>query len=137
MWYALGVAWVLWGAAMGDPLAGTWVVVSATNGGRADSQLRDHTAVFADGKVTFRAKDGTEHAAVYTHDARKCPASIDLVPAEGPHKGKTLKGIFAVDKGEMKLCLGKEGEDRPTAFSSKAGEQTVLFVLKRVDSVKP
>jgi hypothetical protein len=34
------------------------------------------------------------------------------------------------------LCIGKEGEDRPTAFSSKAGEETMLLALKRVDAGK-
>jgi squalene-hopene/tetraprenyl-beta-curcumene cyclase len=114
-----------------DPLAGTWVVVSTTNGGQNDPQLKDHTATFADGKLLFKSKDGKEHAATYTLDASKEPATIDLVPADGPHKGKTLKAIFVVEKSELKLCVGKEGEDRPTAFSSKAGEQTVLLTLKK------
>jgi cyanophycinase len=117
-----------------DPLAGTWVVVATMNGGKDDAELKDHTATFADGKVTFRSKAGKEHTATYTLGASKAPATIDLVPADGPHKGKTLKAIYAIEKNELKLCIGKEGEDRPTAFSSKAGEETVLLTLKRVDA---
>jgi uncharacterized protein (TIGR03067 family) len=118
----------------GDPLAGTWVVVATTTGGKDDPQLKDHTATFADGKLLFKSKDGKEHAATYTLDASKRPAAMDLVPADGPHKGKTLKAIYLVEQGELKLCVGKEGEDRPTAFRSNASEQTVLLTLKKADA---
>jgi uncharacterized protein (TIGR03067 family) len=117
-----------------DPLAGVWVVVATRNGGKDDAQLKDHTATFADGKVTFISKDGKEHAATYTLGANESSATIDLVPADGPHKGKTPRAIYVIEKNELKLCIGKEGEDRPSTFSSKAGEETVLLTLKRVDS---
>jgi cyanophycinase len=117
-----------------DPLAGAWVVVAARNGGKDDAQLKDHTATFADGKLSLKSKDGKEHTATYTLGASKAPAAIDLVPADGPHKGKTLKAIYVIEKNELKLCIGKEGEGRPTAFSSEAGEETVLMTLKRVDA---
>jgi uncharacterized protein (TIGR03067 family) len=119
-----------------DPLAGTWVVVSTTNGGKDDSQLKDHTATFAGGKVTFKSKDGKVHTATYTLDANKSPPTIDLVPADGPHQGKALKAIYVISTNELKLCVGKEGEDRPTAFSSKAGAETVLLTLKRAEAGK-
>lgn len=61
---------------------------------------------------------------------KKIPAEIDLVPADGPHKGKTLKAIYVVEDKELKLCVGGEGEDRPTAFRSLAGEETLLLTLK-------
>src|SRR5262249_26541136 len=106
-------------------------VVATTNGGKDDSQLKDHIATFASGTVTFKSKDGKEqHVAAYTLDTSKKPAAIDFVPADGPHKGITLKAIYVVQKKELKLCVGKEGGDRPTTFRSKAGEETVLFVLK-------
>lgn len=116
-----------------DPLAGAWIVVSTTNAGKDDDQLKGFTATFNDGKLTFKSKDGKEHAATYTLDTLKKPAAIDLVPADGPHEGMTLKGIFALEKRRLKLCLGKEGEDRPTAFRSAAGDQTLLFILQRRD----
>jgi uncharacterized protein (TIGR03067 family) len=136
---ALGAAWLLVGtghAQKTDPLAGTWVVVSTTNGGKDDAQLKDHTATFADGKLTVKSRAGKEQVAAYTLDASKKPATLDLVPADGPHKGKTLKAIYVVEKSELKLCVGKEGEDRPTAFRSKAGEETVLLTLHKADGGK-
>jgi uncharacterized protein (TIGR03067 family) len=119
-----------------DPLlAGAWVVVSTVSGGKEDAQLKDHTATFSDGKLLFKSKDGKkEHEATYTVDAGKTPATIDLVPADGPHKGKTLKAIYVIEKKELKLCIGKEDEDRPTAFSSKVGEETMLWVLRKAEA---
>lgn len=117
-----------------DPLAGVWVVAATRNGGKEDAQLKDNTATFVDGKVTFKSKDGKEHAATYTLGVNKSPTTIDLVPADGPHKGKTLKAIYVIEKNELKLCIGKEGEDRPSTFRSKAGEERVLLTLKRVDT---
>jgi uncharacterized protein (TIGR03067 family) len=121
----------------GDPLTGAWVVVSTINGGNEDSQLKDHTATFADGKVMFKSKDGKGHGATYTIDASKDPARIDFLPQDGPHKGKTLKGIFVIDNNVLKLCIGKDGEARPTGLSSKAGEETVLLRLRRTDKAQP
>jgi len=136
---ALTAAWLLvptGHAQNNDSLVGTWIVVSTTNGGKDDSQLKHHTATFAGGKVTFKSKDGKVHAATYTLDASMKPATVDLVPNDGAHQGKTLKAIYAVEQNELKLCIGKEGEDRPIAFSSKAGEQSVLLMLKRADASK-
>jgi uncharacterized protein (TIGR03067 family) len=116
-----------------DPLAGAWVVVSTRNGGSDDDQLEDDTATFTSGRVRFRNPQGKEHAAAYTIDLDKTPAAIDLVPDDGPHKGKTLKGIFTIERQDLKLCLGKEGEERPAAFRSKTGEATVLLVLRKTE----
>jgi uncharacterized protein (TIGR03067 family) len=114
-----------------DPLAGTWIIVSMTNDGNDRPDHKDAKATFANGKLTLKGTDEKEHTGTYTLDVAKKPATIDLVPADGPHKGKTLKGIFAVDKDELKVCLGQEGKDRPTELSSKAGSETMLFVLKK------
>jgi uncharacterized protein (TIGR03067 family) len=65
-------------------------------------------------------------------DTDRSPAAIDLKPEDGAQPGKPVKGIFAVDRDELKLCLGgKDGADRPTAFRSTDGNGAVLIVLKR------
>jgi squalene-hopene/tetraprenyl-beta-curcumene cyclase len=125
------------GAQQTDPVAGTWTVVSTTNAGKDDTQLKGSTATFAGGKVVFENNDGKRHTATCTLDASKVPAAIDFVPDDGPHKGKTLKGIFAVHIRELRLCLGKEGEDRPAALSSKDGDAAVLLVLQKAEVQPP
>src|SRR5258708_33582295 len=96
----------------GDPLAGKWSIVSVTNGGNDDPQLKGGTATFADGKLAFKTRDGMEHTGIYRLDERAKPTTIDVVPNDGPHKGITLKGIFAIEDGTLQICTGREGEDR-------------------------
>lgn len=132
MLYALTLvaAGLLVGADEKDPLVGTWTVVSVTHGGQDDPKAKDSTATFKDGKVSIKEKEGEGHGGAYKVDTSKKPATIDIVPDDGPQKGKTMKGIFAIEKGELKICFAM-GDTRPTALSSKAGEETVLIVFKK------
>jgi uncharacterized protein (TIGR03067 family) len=117
-----------------DPLTGTWVVISVTHGGNDQPNCKESTVSFADGKITIKEKNGgLEHVGTYTLDSSKKPATIDLVPGDGSEAGMTLKGLFAVEKDELKLCLAQASKDRPTALSSKAGEETTLVVLKKAE----
>jgi uncharacterized protein (TIGR03067 family) len=118
-----------------DPLADEWICISTTFRG-SESREKGFTARFSDGKATFTSTDGKQQSGTYTFDLSKAPATIDLVPGDGPDKGKIRKGIFAVDKQEMKLCFNRDGQVRPTAFSSKTGDDNLLFVLQRVDTKK-
>jgi uncharacterized protein (TIGR03067 family) len=116
-----------------DPLNGTWVVISMTHGGEENVKAKDSTVTFADGKVMIKDKaEDKDHDGTYTLDTTKKPATIDLVPGDGPDKGMTWKGIFTMEKGELKLCMAKAGKDRPTV-RSKAGDETMLLVLKKAD----
>src|SRR5947208_2794074 len=85
-----------------DPLAGAWVVVSVTHGGNDDAHAKESTVTFADGKFTIKETGGQEHRGTYTLDTNKKPATIDVVPADGPETGMTMKGVFALEKAELK-----------------------------------
>jgi uncharacterized protein (TIGR03067 family) len=115
-----------------DPLVGTWKIVSMTTDGRDSPGAKDGTVTFADSKMTLTGKQGRSMGS-YMIDAKKKPATIDFVPGGRPPVG-TMKGIFAVDQGSLKLCLGQPGKDRPTRLTSKAGDETTALVLKRVEN---
>jgi uncharacterized protein (TIGR03067 family) len=117
-----------------DPLNGTWVVVSMTHGGEENAKAKDSTVTFADGKIMIKDKaEGKDHSGTYTLDTTKKPPTIDMVPADGPEKGMTMKGVYSLEKGELKICMAQAGKDRPTALSSKAGDDTMMIVLKKAD----
>lgn len=134
MLYALTLmaAIVLPAADEKDPLAGSWAVVSMKMGGRdnPDPDAKDTVVTFKDGKITIKMKT-KEESGTYKVDASKKPATIDLVPNDGEGKGKTHKGIFTIDKGELKVCFAMPEKDRPKELSSKEGEETILIVLKK------
>jgi uncharacterized protein (TIGR03067 family) len=57
--------------------------------------------------------------------------TFDLVYDKGPHAGKTSPGIYEVNGGEWKLCLGLAGASRPEGFVTRQGSGHALQVLRR------
>jgi uncharacterized protein (TIGR03067 family) len=109
-------------------LEGTWVVVSATEGGREDKDLKNVEIVFKGNNIVLKTKDG-DITATFRIDPKK--KTFDLTPADGPGKGKTFKGIFQLKGDELKVCHAPPGKDRPKDFTSEKGSRNVLVVLKR------
>jgi uncharacterized protein (TIGR03067 family) len=67
-------------------------------------------------------------------DPRKTPRSIDLIPQDGPDKGKALFGIYALEKSRLKICAPNFGGDmnkRPAEFRTTAGDGCGLLILER------
>lgn len=116
-------------------LKGTWDIVSVEQEGRkvARPEGTKMKMVFQDDKFVMQSIMGDKKEskeATYTIDPTQKPVTIDIVPGEGPDKGKTVAGIYVIDKDELKICtVFKPGQDRPKEISAK--EKTVLFTLKR------
>ena len=72
----------------------------------------------------------------YTLDASKRLKAMDTSHELDPGKPIVQLAIYALDGDELKLCLARAGEPRPTKFESKAGDATVVWVLKRVQKDK-
>ena len=70
-------------------------------------------------------------------DPGKSPRAIDLIPQDGPDKGKTIYGIYALNKGQLKICAPNFGGDlnkRPTDFKTTSGDGLGLLTLERAKS---
>ena len=113
-----------------DPLKGTWVVVTMVRNGQSNENAVGDKVTFEDGTMTIRGKN-RENKGAYKLDASKDPKQVDITPSDGLDKGMAHVGIYALDKGELKLCIGRPGKDRPTAFESKEGSEHMLVKLKR------
>jgi uncharacterized protein (TIGR03067 family) len=114
-----------------EKLAGTWTVVSMTLGGKENDKAKDGTMTFEGDTLTIKFDD-KEHKATVKIDPEKKPKQIDVTPTDGPEKDKVLKGIYSLDKEELKLCVAHEsGAERPTEFESKENSQILLIVLKK------
>ncbi len=56
--------------------------------------------------------------------------TIDFTPADGPAKGKTLKGIYKVEGNVLTLCFTGAGGERPTEFKT-SNRNTVLATYEK------
>jgi uncharacterized protein (TIGR03067 family) len=108
-------------------LKGSWAFVAIEGEGKKfplpDADVR---LVFDGDKVSLPSLlvDTT-----YVIDPLQKPATIDMKAAGGLRKGTTFKGIYVIDKDELKICFADD--QRPSKFSSSDGTSTVLWILKR------
>jgi uncharacterized protein (TIGR03067 family) len=112
-------------------LKGTWAVVSLEEKGEKapEDVVKKMRLVFQDSKVIIKGTEDGDHEATYTIDPSQKPATLDLVPADGPDKGKTLRCIYSLEGDDLKICSASKSDDeRPTEFAAK---KAVLLVFKR------
>src|SRR5262245_22538667 len=84
-------------------LTGAWDIVSVEQEGRKVARPEGTTMkmVFQDDKFVMQSIAGDKKEskeATYAIDPTQKPATIDIVPGEGPDKGKTVAGIYVIDK---------------------------------------
>jgi uncharacterized protein (TIGR03067 family) len=115
-----------------EKLQGTWLRVSGETDGKAvpEATLKEQKLTIKGDKYTLVTGKETREGTIKL-DPAKSPRAIDLMPTEGPNKGKTLQGIYELDGDTFKYCLALPGKDRPTKFTSEAGSGHLLFTNKR------
>jgi uncharacterized protein (TIGR03067 family) len=112
---------------------GRWIVVSATIDGDAQDMQGDKVHI-AKGKITIEEHNGDEQTGTYESDTSKKPSHIDVTPKAGKDKDKVFKGILILEDNQLKICLARPGDDRPTEASSKEGSGHILIVLEPAKS---
>ena len=60
------------------------------------------------------------------------PKGIDLVPTEGINRGKTYRGIYALEGDILTICYRGPSQERPNVFSPEG--KAVLITLRREDA---
>src|SRR5262245_8026564 len=116
-------------------LEGSWRIVSIERDGKKAETPKDRpiTVEFRAGKYTLpdnlgftRSREGT-----YKLDARAKPPRLDLVPADGPEKGKTFPGIYKLEKDRLTACYDATAGAAPDDFTAGEGSGRVLLVYER------
>ncbi|HEX4609447.1 MAG TPA: TIGR03067 domain-containing protein [Urbifossiella sp.] len=113
---------------------GTYAVVSATRGGKAeDKKLDTAEFVFKDGKLVISDGGKKEETAEYKLDPAKTPAHIDIMPARG--KTDTVQGIYQTKSTtaglELLIAFARDGKERPTDFKGDEPDTVVLKLLRK------
>jgi uncharacterized protein (TIGR03067 family) len=115
-------------------LQGTWRIMRGEDQGKPvpPEKLQGNLVVIE--KQTMIAND-KDHKKVYVMtfklDASRTPKALDMTITEGKDKGKTAKGIYALEGDDLKIAYSF-GVDRPKQFKTKEGDKHLFFVLKRI-----
>jgi RNA polymerase sigma factor (sigma-70 family) len=123
------------GKAESESILGKWSFVDAERSGRKPEgpeldQMRGIQFTFAKDTVTLGIGDVEAKKFNYTLDTSKQPAQITMTDED---KKESVTGIFELKGDSLKLCVSNRGpqDPVPTEFKTKAGDQYMLFVLKR------
>jgi uncharacterized protein (TIGR03067 family) len=110
-------------------LEGTYKVTYIEKVGKvAPKELADSLKVtFKGDELVIRVGEDDKKAKIKV-DTSKTPNTIDVLPSEGPVKGKTFPGIYKFEKGELTLTFTEKG-DRPKEF--KVEGEAVLLKMKK------
>jgi uncharacterized protein (TIGR03067 family) len=119
-----------------DRLQGIWRIERVVEGGEQQKNVAADLAIDGDKLGCRFMLAGLPRATVFTFvlDPRRTPKCIDLIHADGDDIGKTLRGIYQLDRDSLKLCIGDPGGERPLEFKSQPGSKRTLFILKREKS---
>ena len=117
----------------GEKFSGTWTIESFTRDGKDNDDAKGEKVTFEGDRLTVETKNG-EHKGTFKLYPDQKPKGIDFTPSDGPNEGKMHRGIYALEKGRLKICLAKPDGDRPKEFESKEGSDLILVVLKREKS---
>jgi uncharacterized protein (TIGR03067 family) len=115
-------------------LQGTWTATKAQRDGKAAEDVIGHQLSFTGDRFRIRSKDGKLlYEGTFRVDPSKKPATFDLEHTEGALKGKSWKGIYALDGDTLTTCDNGPDPDkgRPAAFEAKSGSGHVLITFKR------
>jgi uncharacterized protein (TIGR03067 family) len=115
-------------------LQGEWSMVSGEAEGQAMPEAMRATAkrVAKDNETTVMISGQLFMKAQFSVDPLKKPKTIDYTMTGGFTAGKNQLGIYEIDGDQVKFCFGSPGKDRPTEFSTQAGDGRTLSVWKRV-----
>jgi uncharacterized protein (TIGR03067 family) len=115
-------------------IVGEWVMEQVTVGGADVTEVvGDEWWVFSEeGTYTVYRGTGKEFDGPrYVTDQKSVPTTIDAdVPQGREHIRR--RGIFKIEGDVMTVCWASEDGSRPTAFESKKGSPTTLYVFKKV-----
>ena len=80
--------------------------------------------------ITLKIK-GENKIAKLKLDPSMTPPALDLIPSDGPDQGKSLPGIYKLEKDSLIIVLGRAGQERPKDFSAAGEDETKVVLLRK------
>ena len=116
-------------------LQGSWTAIRAERDGKIIDDVVGHQLSFDGGRFQIQTKDGKSlYAGTVRVNPSAQPAAIDFEHTEGTDKGRTWKGIYALDGDRLTICDNAPTMEkgRPSSFDAKAGSGYFLITFVRV-----
>jgi uncharacterized protein (TIGR03067 family) len=116
-------------------LQGTWTATKAERDGKAAEDVVGNRLSLTGNRFQIRSKDGKPlYEGTFRVGPGTNPAAIDFEHTDGALKGKTWKGIYALDGDTLTTFDNAPdlAKGRPAAFQAKAGSGYILITFKRV-----
>jgi uncharacterized protein (TIGR03067 family) len=116
-----------------EQLQGAWTPTAITVDGKdvPAENVKDAKFTIKGNRYSFQHGSDTIEG-TFKLDPAKKPRAIDATRTSEPDKGKTLRGIYEVDKDDLKMCFnGPDKEERPRDFASKEGRGHRYYIFKR------
>ncbi|MFL5338583.1 MAG: sigma-70 family RNA polymerase sigma factor [Gemmataceae bacterium] len=117
-----------------ERMVGNWFIMND------DSGRRGEMWAITEDSILMHAKNGGGITERYAHrlDAGKSPKQIDItVTKVGGQLVGVMKGIYALEGDELRLCLADIGKERPAAFPLKPGWGEVLILQRATSGASP
>jgi RNA polymerase sigma-70 factor (ECF subfamily) len=122
-------------------LQGEWQAVAIEANGKRDTssdEVTDLRLLFQRDQIILKNVGVDKSRKLkFKLDPTKSPRSIDLISLDGPDKLQTVAAIYALSKGQLRICQFRAGSRRPTDFTTRPGDDRVVIVLERVGTKKP
>jgi len=115
-------------------ILGNWEVAKAVKDGKAPpgGEVKDMKMEITKEQllITMGGKERKQMAA-YKLDVKSKPRGIEITP--NGLEDKPIKGIYKLEKGELTMCWGAPGKDRPEKFDDR---DKILLVLRKAKAKK-
>lgn len=110
-------------------LQGTWVPAAAELGGEAETLPKDLRLTITGDHYSVVVNGQTDRGTLKPGPKEK-PKALDIVGTDGPNKGRTIRAIYEVSGGSLKICYALQGP-RPSEFKTQPGDKRLLVTYKR------
>ena len=115
-----------------ERMQGTWYGISGKLDGEKIPLPTDGARLVLKGdKFIWTVSETKKEQGTFVLHPDKKPRALDIVIAFGKEKGKTRPAIYLLKEDELWLCIASTQDERPSDFTSEAGQNRLLVVFRR------
>jgi uncharacterized protein (TIGR03067 family) len=123
-----------------ETLTGTWVPVAADVSGRelVVSELRCARFIIERDRyqIVDHADQVVDSGELQLDEAAE-PCALDIIGSHGPHAGKRMRAIIALEGERLRVCYDLECEERPASMRWQLDQLLLSITYLRATAAPP